>query len=146
TRGSNCDEHRRQPKWEAVSDGRPYAGVAARRAPPTFIAMSTAVVTASTPVAAPEMPATLWQIAWRQVRRNRLAMICLGIIVLYSLVAAWSEYVYWSNRLAQRTPPYKVVEFNNRFADPSLRHPLGTDSLGRDVLRQVVQGTRIAFE
>jgi peptide/nickel transport system permease protein len=88
----------------------------------------------------------LWQTAWRQLRRNRLAMICLGIIVIYSLIAVYAESVYWFYRLKQQTPPYKVVNFENRFAKPSLAHPLGTDSLGRDVLRQVVQGTRIAFE
>jgi len=91
-------------------------------------------------------PTSLWATAWRQLRRNRLAMICLGIIVFYALVAAYAESVYWFYRLRQQTPPYKVVEFERRFADPSLRHPLGTDSLGRDVFRQVVQGTRIAFE
>src|SRR5262245_47746318 len=90
-------------------------------------------------------PATLWQIAWRQIRRNQLAMICLGIIVLYAVVAVYTEGVYWYYRVAQKTPPYRTVEFNNRFADPSLAHPLGTDALGRDTFRQVVQGTRVAF-
>ena len=55
--------------------------------------------------AAPEAPATLWQIAWRQVRRNRLAMACLGIIVVYSCVAAYTETVYWYHRFAQTTAP-----------------------------------------
>jgi peptide/nickel transport system permease protein len=91
-------------------------------------------------------PTSLWQTAWRQLRRNRLAMICLGIIVVYALVAAYAEGVYWYYRLKQETPPYKVVNFDNRFAKPSLANPLGTDSLGRDVFRQVIQGTRIAFE
>ncbi len=92
-------------------------------------------------------PATsLWQTAWRQIRRNRLAMICLGIIVLYAAVALFAEGTYWYYRLAEKTAPYKQVNFENRFADPSLRHPLGTDSLGRDVVLQIVQGTRIAFE
>jgi peptide/nickel transport system permease protein len=98
------------------------------------------------PIAGPTPPVSLWQTAWRQLRRNRLAMICLGIIVIYSLIAVYAESVYWFYRLKQQTPPYKVVNFENRFAKPSLAHPLGTDSLGRDVLRQVVQGTRIAFE
>ncbi len=97
----------------------------------------------------PPMPlasASLWTTAWQQLRRNRLAMVCLGIIVFYALVAVYAEGVYWFYRLRQQTPPYKVVEFESRFAQPSWRHPLGTDSLGRDVFRQVVQGTRIAFE
>jgi peptide/nickel transport system permease protein len=89
---------------------------------------------------------TLWQIAWRQLRRNRLAMICLGIILFYSGVALYAEGVYWYYRLTEKVPPYKQVDFHNRFAKPSLQHPLGTDALGRDVLRQVIQGTRVAFE
>jgi peptide/nickel transport system permease protein len=89
---------------------------------------------------------TLWQIAWRQLRRNRLAMVCLGIILFYAGVAVYAEGVYWYYRLTQQVAPYKQVDFSHRFAKPSLRHPLGTDALGRDVFRQVVQGTRVAFE
>jgi peptide/nickel transport system permease protein len=88
---------------------------------------------------------SLWNTAWRQLRRNRLAMVCLGIIVLYTLVAAYAEGLYRYCLWKQMTPPYKVVEFDNRFAKISLRHPLGTDSLGRDVFLEVVQGTRVAF-
>jgi len=89
---------------------------------------------------------SLWQTAWRQLRRNRLAMICLGIIVFYAAIALFAEGTYWYHRLAEKPAPYKQVDFENRFAAPSARHPLGTDSLGRDVLLQVIQGTRIAFE
>jgi ABC-type dipeptide/oligopeptide/nickel transport system permease subunit len=99
----------------------------------------------SDPEATSQSPATLWQTAWRQVRRNKLAVGCLAIIVLYTLIAIYAEGVYRIYKFRQAPPPYKVVNFDNRFAAPSVRHPLGTDSLGRDVLYQVVQGTRIAF-
>ena len=103
----------------------------------------------ATPPAAPEAPAqapaTLWYTAWRQIRRNKLAMLCLGIIAFYACVALYAEGVYRYCKIAEKTPPYKAVDFENRFAPPSPRHPLGTDSLGRDVLLQIVQGTRIAF-
>jgi peptide/nickel transport system permease protein len=93
-----------------------------------------------------ESAASLWQGAWRQLRRNRLAMACLGVIVFYAMVAAYAESVYWTHKRQQKTPPYKQVNFDHRFAKPSMAHPLGTDSLGRDVFLQVVQGTRVAFE
>src|SRR2546422_39970 len=93
--------------------------------------MSTAVAIAPTPVAAADAPATLWKIAWRQIRRNRLAMMCLGIILLYACVAAYTEGVYWYYRLAQKTAPYRTVEFDNRFAVPSLTHLLGTDATAK---------------
>lgn len=89
---------------------------------------------------------SLWRTAWGQLRRNRLAMICLGIIAFYALVAIYAESVYWYYKAHQTMPPYKQVSFEDRFAKPSLRHPFGTDSLGRDVFLQVVQGTRVAFE
>jgi ABC-type dipeptide/oligopeptide/nickel transport system permease subunit len=96
-------------------------------------------------VAPPQAPVSLWQTAWRQIRRNKLAMFCLGIIVFYTLVAIYAESVYRYYKWKQQTPAYKAVEFESRFAKPSLRHLLGTDSLGRDVFLQVVQGTRVAF-
>ena len=91
-------------------------------------------------------PTSLWGTAWRQLRRNKLAASCLWIIVFYSVVALYAEGIYWNARLKQTTPSYKTVAFESRFAVPSAKHPLGTDSLGRDVFLQVVQGTRIAFE
>jgi ABC-type dipeptide/oligopeptide/nickel transport system permease subunit len=111
----------------------------------TAPALNAPVAPAPAEQAAAQAALSLWQTAWRQLRRNKLAMICLGIIGLYSLVAVYSEGLYRYYRWKQQTPPYKAVEFENRFAKPSLRHPLGTDSLGRDVLLQVVQGTRVAF-
>ena len=109
--------------------------------------MTTATLPEPTTAAAPpDAPATLWQIAWRQLRRNRMAMFCLGLIVFYAGVAVYAEGVYWYYRIRQQPPPYKAVEFENRFAKPTRHHPLGTDALGRDVFLQVVQGTRVAFE
>lgn len=93
-----------------------------------------------------DAPATLWQIAWRQLRRNRLALFCLGLIALYAGIAVYAEGTYWYYRLAQKPAPYKAVDLENHFATPSLKHPLGTDALGRDTFLQVIQGTRVAFE
>lgn len=109
-------------------------------------APDTANQPAPTTGAGSSRPTSLWGHAWHQLRRNRLAMVCLGIIGIYTLIALYAEAVHWSYRWKDQTPPYKIVHFENRFASPSLEHPLGTDSLGRDVLLQVVQGTRIAFE
>jgi ABC-type dipeptide/oligopeptide/nickel transport system permease subunit len=95
--------------------------------------------------AAAELPASLWTSIWRQLRRNKLAMFCLVIIVFYTLVAVYAEGVYRYCSWKQLTPPYKTVNFEHRFAKSSPQHLLGTDSLGRDIFLQVVQGTRVAF-
>ncbi len=89
---------------------------------------------------------SLWKIAWRQLRRSKRAMACMMIIAIYALVAIYAEGFYWYYQNNPETPPYKVINFDNRFAEPSLHHPLGTDALGRDTMLRVIQGTRIAFE
>jgi peptide/nickel transport system permease protein len=38
-----------------------------------------------------------------------------------------------------------AVELLDRFSDPSLQHPLGTDELGRDVLLRLLEGGRVSL-
>jgi peptide/nickel transport system permease protein len=38
------------------------------------------------------------------------------------------------------------MDFNGRFASPSLRHVLGTDDFGRDTLTRILYGARISVE
>ncbi len=100
---------------------------------------------------APSAPAdgiearSLWADARRRLRRNRLAMAALGVIVLYTMIAAAGEVLYLRYRALDRTPPYNVTDFDHRYEAPSPAHPLGTDGLGRDVLLRTLQGARIAF-
>jgi len=107
---------------------------------------------------------SLWQEAWRDLRRRPLIRGCLGIIVCFFLVALYGEIVYRYYQIADRTPSYSQVNLSERYLPPSLfRHPFtkegrlwagvkalayrpwGTDNLGRDVLQRTIQGTRIAF-
>lgn len=88
----------------------------------------------------------LWGIAWRQLRRNRLAMLCLGILTVYAAVWLYAESVFWSARLLDKTPSYKIARYELRNQPPSWQHWLGTNYAGKDNLLLVAQGTRIAFE
>ena len=88
----------------------------------------------------------LWQIAWRQLRHNRFAMVCLAILGLYTAVWIYAEATFWGARIRGVTPAYKVSNYDIRNQPPSAAHPLGTNFAGRDNLSQMIQGTRIAFE
>lgn len=116
-----------------------------------------------------EQGRSLWGEAWRRVVRSRLNLFCLVIVVLYGLMAAYGEGVYWQHKRAQTTPDYKVARIDQKFLPPSFirdmpaagaddsrsgfrrridhlrTHPLGTDGLGRDVAQRLLQGGRIAF-
>ncbi len=107
--------------------------------------MSTALEQPQT-VTASASPEGLWTIAWRQLRRNRLAMICLTILCVYTATWVYAEGVYWSAKIRGAVPDYKISHYAIRNEAPSLAHPLGTNFAGRDNLKQLVQGTRIAFE
>ena len=93
-----------------------------------------------------QQPEGLWPIAWRQLRRNRLAMICLAILAVYTCIWLYAEATFWSARLRNVTPAYKISNYEIRNHRPSLAHLLGTNYAGRDNLGQIIQGTRIAFE
>jgi peptide/nickel transport system permease protein len=111
---------------------------------------------------------SLWREAWAQLRRRRLIRVCLWVIAIFFAVSLYGEIVYRWYRFRDETPSYQRVDLQQRYQPPSLfshpfrpaggeaggvaasirrllRHPLGTDNLGRDVLQRTVQGARIAF-
>ena len=69
------------------------------------------------------------------------------MIAFYTVLAVWGEVEYRAARARDATPAYNVVDEDHRYEPPSLTsgHILGTDNLGRDVFRRLVQGTRIAY-
>src|SRR5579872_6353366 len=80
----------------------------------------------------------LWSDAWRRLRRNRLALVAALYIALLILVAAVS--FFW-------TPyPYTRIGVADTYAGPSLAHPFGGDSLGRDILSRIMVGAQAAIE
>jgi peptide/nickel transport system permease protein len=74
---------------------------------------------------------------WRRFKRNRLAMLGLGFIVLLTLVAIFAPLI----------APYSITErASGHFREaPSLDHLFGTDAIGRDVFSRVVYGARVSL-
>jgi peptide/nickel transport system permease protein len=102
---------------------------------------------------------------FRRLASGKLSLFCLAVVVIYTLLAGYGEFVYYASRIADKTPVYNVPNIEIKYLPPSicrswsepvdgvapsawehfLTHPLGTDGLGRDVLQRLIQGTRIAF-
>jgi peptide/nickel transport system permease protein len=77
------------------------------------------------------------QRAWMAFRRNKSAVIGLGMIVFVVLVALLAPVISPHDPIAQSTI--------NRLEEPSASHLLGRDDFGRDVLSRIIYGTRIAL-
>ncbi len=79
---------------------------------------------------------TFWQDVWRRFRRNKIAMLCLGIVVAIVLVSVFAPWV----------APYGYDDYPALGAQgPSRAHWFGTDQLGRDLLSRVIYGAQISM-
>ncbi|MEX5727340.1 peptide/nickel transport system permease protein [Rhodovulum iodosum] len=75
---------------------------------------------------------------WLAFRRNSLAMLGLAILLFLLFVAAFAPWLAPSDPFAQ--------DLANRLQPIGAEgHPLGTDSLGRDILSRLIHGSRITL-
>jgi peptide/nickel transport system permease protein len=74
-----------------------------------------------------------WREAWIVFRRNRAALIGLGLLGLIALMLTVGPLVY-------PVDPFEIV--GSPMTPPGAEAPLGTDYLGRDVLAGMVRGGR----
>ena len=78
-----------------------------------------------------------WKASWQRLRANKIAMVALVLIVLLALFAfigpLFSPYTY-----DQQVRGDEALW-------PCLKHPFGTDRLGRDILVRCMVGARISM-
>jgi len=94
---------------------------------------------------------SLWSNAWRRLRRNRMAMAGIVFLFLLLLIAILAPVLAPHNPI--QTDVAKAGQFRKAawLTDPNpLRtgnwdYPLGTDSIGRDVLSRLVFGARVSL-
>ncbi|GAA1288021.1 ABC transporter permease [Pseudonocardia aurantiaca] len=101
----------------------------------------------SAPAAGPGAPASereftvaersQWQLVLRRFLQHRLAVISLCVLVALVLLA-YVGGALWRYDFGQITP--------DNSEPPSLAHPFGTDSVGKDQFAQVLRGTQISLQ
>jgi oligopeptide transport system permease protein len=89
--------------------------------------------------------------AWREFRRNKMAIVGLSYLVILTIVAILAPVIATQNpvkadvRAAGQYRQAGWVNDPNPLKDGSWEYPLGTDSIGRDVFSRMVYGTRISL-
>ena len=88
------------------------------------------------PLPAPARRRSFGQI-WRGLRLSKQGTFGLMIVIVHILIAVTSPLIV----------PYSPsdIDGKNRLASPSLEHPFGTDSFGRDLLSRTLLGGRAAI-
>jgi peptide/nickel transport system permease protein len=78
-----------------------------------------------------------WKIAWKRLKKNKLALTGLFILVFMVLMAIAGPMI----------SPYamETIDLGNVSSPPSAQHLLGTDSVGRDVLTRIMYAGRISL-
>lgn len=78
-----------------------------------------------------------WQVSWNIFKRNKLGMICLGIVLALAIIAI----------LAPVIAPYSYKDQNLAIMNqnPTFAHLLGTDEYGRDILSRIIYGCQISL-
>src|SRR5437660_1641952 len=95
---------------------------------------------------------SLWRDAWRRLLRNKLAIfgmivavtITVASVIGPSVIKRATGYAYdfipKDDRLGRSLPP-----FRSRDGKFSWTHPMGTDTVGRDILARVLSGGQISL-
>lgn len=78
-----------------------------------------------------------WKEAWQSFYKNKLAVIGLGIVLFFIVIALVSPWM----------APYSFKDqiMAERMQAPSSKHWFGTDDFGRDIFSRVLYGARISL-
>ncbi len=91
----------------------------------------------TTPIASEEKLIPPWKEAWLSFCKNRLALVGLGIVIFFIILAIIAPYI----------APYSFRDqvIAERMQAPSSKHWFGTDDFGRDIFSRVLYGARISL-
>ncbi len=99
--------------------------------------MSTADDTRDADLKLTALPRRSDQGVWPRFRRHRLALIGLGILVVFGVMALLAPWVSIND-------PMRADVYNIK-TPPSREHILGTDSAGRDIFARIVHAGRVSL-
>ena len=96
---------------------------------------------------------SLWSDAWVRLKKNRMALMSLwifGLIIFMCFIIPIVGGIFAPEDPIERAEDYwfkhpNTTELTNTFAEPSAKHFLGTDQLGRDLFSRLLFGGQISL-
>ena len=80
---------------------------------------------------------SLWQDAWRRLRKNRLALFGLVVLMTFIVIAILTPWI--------APYAYDAQDLDLGATPPSAENRLGTDIFGRDLMTQIMYGGRVSL-
>jgi oligopeptide transport system permease protein len=80
---------------------------------------------------------SLWQDAWRRLKKNRMALFGLAVLIFFIVIALLTPWI--------APYSYETQNLNLGATPPSAAHWMGTDIFGRDLMTQIMYGGRISL-
>ena len=79
-----------------------------------------------------------WATVFRRLARDKVSVVCAGLILLIALAAIFADYLHLAN-------PYtgSMIRRLRWIGTPG--YPLGTDELGRDMVARLIYGGRLSL-
>src|SRR5690625_3680902 len=78
-----------------------------------------------------------WREAWREFRKNKVAVVGMTIVIIFILLAIFAPFIAKEGINDQMMA--------DRLQPPSKEYWLGTDDFGRDIFSRIVYGARISL-
>lgn len=80
---------------------------------------------------------TYWKDAWRRLKKNPIAMVSLGILVILGIMVVIGPFI--------RGYDFTSINAADKNLEPNSRYWFGTDNLGRDLFSRVWYGARASI-
>ncbi|MCF6412005.1 ABC transporter permease [Pseudalkalibacillus salsuginis] len=88
-----------------------------------------------------EKPASPWRDAWKSFRKNKMALLGLGLVSFFVIMAVFAPII-----APEGTNEQKLSSDNYaKLEAPSSDYWFGTDDFGRDILSRTIYGARISL-
>ncbi|MDR1429711.1 MAG: ABC transporter permease subunit, partial [Spirochaetaceae bacterium] len=88
---------------------------------------------------------SLWAVVWRRLRKNKLALVGLGFLVLLLLIAVATLIIDGVTRLEIYNTHVIKQNLRMRLQAPSVQNPLGLDEFGRSILFRMLWAVRYSL-